>query len=210
MQKQNYLSVVITLAFAVLLSSCTGGSKVTDSWTDPSYTASDPVKGKVLVVGVARNDTHRHIFEDSMVANLQAVGVEGVASHTLIKGKLEPTGAAFKAVIKQAKAATVLVTHVIGSEEESQYFPAIGATFVDAGNYGGLHSYYPMVYNFTLMPAQNVSKETVTIETGLYDASNGQLIWIGRTEAVNPEMTLKYYTSLTKKVVRDLRKKNVL
>ena len=85
MQKQNYLSVVITLALAVLLSSCTGGSKVTDSWTDPSYTA--PVKGKVLVVGVARNDTHRHIFEDSMVANLQAVGVEGVASHTLVKGK---------------------------------------------------------------------------------------------------------------------------
>lgn len=200
---------MIMLALCVLLSACAGGSssKVTDSWTDPARKAT--VKGKVLVVGVARNETHRHIFEDSMVANLQEVGVEGVASHTLIKGKLEPTGAAVKAVIKQADAATVLVTHVIGSEEESQYFPAIGVSVVDAGHYGGLHSYYPMVYNFTLMPAQNVSKETVSLETGLYDAKNSQLIWIGRTKAVNPVMTLKYYTSLTKKVVRDLRKKDV-
>ena len=200
--------LVILLAVFISLSGCAGGNKMIGSWKDGSY--SGPVKGRVLVVGVARNDTHRRIFEDSLVANLKTEGVAGVAGYTFDADGVEPTKAAVMAVVQQSGASTVLVTHVIGSDEKSSYFPAIGGTFVDRGYYGGLHSYYPRVYNYVYMPAQNVSTETVTLETGLYDTGSGQLIWIGRSEAVNPEMTKKYYTGLTKLFVRDLRKNNLL
>lgn len=178
------------------------------SWKDPSFTG--PVKGKVLVVGVARNDTHRRIFEDSLVTNLKAEGTDAVASYSYDDDGVEPTKAAIMAVVQQSGASTVLVTHVAGSEEKSQYFPAIGATFIDPGYYGGLYSYYPMVYNYVYMPAQTMDKEIVTLQTGLYDAGSGQLIWIGRSDAVNPEMTKKYYTGLTKLFVNDLRKNNLI
>jgi len=181
---------------------------MTGSWKDPSYTGL--ITGRVLVIGVARNETHRRIFEDSLVTNLKADGVDAVAGYTFNKNGVEPTEAAIRAVMKQAGAASVLVTHITGSEEKSQYFPAIGATFVNPGYYGGLYSYYPQVYNYVYMPAQTFSKEIVTLETGLYEGSTGKLIWIGRTDAVNPEMTKKYYTGLTRLFVRNLKKANLI
>ena len=202
------LSTVLVIVLAVFLSGCAGGNKMIGSWKDTSY--SGPVKGKVLVVGVARNQTKRRIFEDSLVNNLKAEGVDGVSSYTIDSERVEPTEAAIRAMVQQSGTVAVLVTHVVGSDEKNRYFPAIGGTFVDRGYYGGLYSYYPMVFNYVYMPAQNVSTEIVTLETGLYLASSGQLIWIGRSEAVNPEMTKKYYTALTRLFVKDLRKNNLL
>lgn len=206
--KAKVALAALLIMLSLLFSSCAGGNRMIGSWKDASYTG--PVKGRVLVVGVARNDTHRRIFEDSLVVNLKTEGVDGVAGYTFADDGVEPTEAAIRAVMKQSGASTVLVTHVIGSGEKNRYFPAIGDTFVGRGYYGGLHSYYPRVYNFVYMPAQNVNTETVTLETGLYDGNSGQLIWIGRSEAVNPEMTKKYYTGLTKLFVKDLRKKNLI
>ena len=206
--KANRVLPVLIIVQCLLLFGCGGSNKMTGSWKDASY--ASPVKGKVLVVGVARNDTHRRIFEDSLVANLKAEGTDAVASYTYEDDGVEPTKAAILAVVQKSGTSTVLVTHVAGSEEKSQYFPAIGATFIDPGYYGGLYSYYPMVYNYVYMPAQTMDKEIVTLETGLYDAGSGQLIWIGRSDAVNPEMTKKYYTGLTKLFVNDLRKNNLI
>ena len=206
--KVQVVSTTLVYVFVFFLFGCGARNKVTESWKDPSFTG--PVKGRVLAVGVARNDTIRRLFEDSLVANLKAENVDGVSSYTIDDDGVEPTKAAIRVVVKQSGASFVLVTHVAGSVEKSQYFPAVGATFVNPGHYGGLYSYYPQVYNFVYMPAQIYDTEIVTLETGLYDASNGQLIWIGRSNAVNPEMTKKYYTSLTELFVRDLRKKDLI
>lgn len=201
-------SAVLAVVLLCGLAGCGGGSKVTGSWKDTSFTG--PVTGKMLVVGIARNDTHRRIFEDSLTANLKAVGVDAVSSYVYDDDGVEPNEAAIKRVMQQAGAAFVLVTHVIGSEEQSQYFPAIGATLVDPGYYGGLYSYYPRVFNYVYMPAQTFDKQTVTLETGLYDAAEGKLIWIGRSSAVNPEMTKKYYKGLTELFVKDLQKEQLI
>ena len=206
--KVQVFSTTLVFVFVFFLFGCGARNKMTESWKDPSF--AGPVKGRVLAVGVAHNDTIRRLFEDSLVANLKAENVDAVSSYTIDDDGVEPTEAAIKAVVKQAGAAFVLVTHVAGSVEKSQYFPALGATFVNPGYYGGLYSYYPQVYNYVYMPAQIYDTEIVTLETGLYDASNGQLIWIGRSNAVNPEMTKKYYTSLTELFVRDLRKNNLI
>ncbi len=206
--KTGLFFTTMTYFLTLLLFGCGGGNKMTGSWKDPSFTGS--IRGRVLVVGVARNETNRRIFEDSLVANLKADGVDAVAGHTFNENGVEPSEAAIRAVMKQAGAASVLVTHVAGTDEKSQYFPAIGATFIDPGYYGGLYSYYPRVYNYVYMPAQTFNQETVTLETGLYDGSDGKLIWIGRTNAVNPEMTMKYYTGLTRLFVRALQKNNLI
>ena len=203
----SHPAMLLLLVVAIMLTSCSTGSKMTGSWTDT--TVAEPVKGKILVIGVARNETHQRIFENSLVENLEAEGATTVAGHTLGE-QPKPDKEAIIALVQQSGAAAVLVTHVIGSEEMSSYFPAIGGTFVTPGYYGGLYSYYPMVYNYVYMPAQNYSKEIVTLETGLYDGRTGKLLWIGRSEAVNPEMTKKFYTSLTKLFVRDLRKNELI
>jgi len=205
MEKRLVL-IVVTLAF--LLTGCAVGNKMIGSWKDPGFTG--PITGKILVVGVADNPTVRRIFEDSLVHNLRAAGADAVAGYTVNSERIEPNEGEVKKMVQRSGAAAVLVTHAVGSQEKTRYFPAIGGTFVDPGYYGGLYSYYPMVYNYVYMPAQTVTTEMVTLETGLYAAETGQLIWIGRTEAMNPEMTKKYYTALSSLFVKDLRKEKLL
>jgi len=207
--KQLFQSVFFLLLAGMLVAGCGPSNKMTGSWVDNSY-AGKGFQGKVLVIGVARNQTHRRIFEDSLTANLREAGVDAVASHTVEAEPIKAEEAAIRAVVAKAGASEVMVTHVTGSDEESRYFPAVGATIVDTGYYGGLYRYYPQVYHFVYMPAQNTTTETVTLETGLYDVADGKLIWIGRTKAVNPEMTKKYYQSLTKLFVRDLKTKKLI
>jgi predicted small secreted protein len=205
MEKRLVL-IVVTLAF--LLTGCAMGNKMIGSWKDPGYTG--PITGKILVVGVAHNPTVRRIFEDSLVHNLQAAGADAVAGYTVNSERIEPNEGEIRKMVRRAGAAAVLVTHAVGSDEKTRYFPAIGGTFVNPGYYGGLYSYYPRVYSYVYMPAQTVTTEMVTLETGLYAADTGQLIWIGRTEAMNPEMTRKYYTALSSLFVKDLRKEKLL
>ena len=205
MKKQLFLLLVIP---AFLLTGCAQGNKMIGSWKDPAYTG--PIKGKILVVGVAHNSTVRRIFEDSLVHNLEAAGADAVAGYTVNSERIEPNKGEISKMVKRSGAATVLVTHAVGSDEKTRYFPAIGGTFVDPGYYGGLYTYYPMVYNYVYMPAQTVTTEMVTLETGLYAADSGQLIWVGRTEAINPEMTKKYYTALSSLFVKDLKKEKLL
>ena len=207
--KDHFFPLFLVLLTAVLLTGCGPSSKMTGTWVDSSF-AGKKITGKVLVIGVARNQTHRRIFEDSLVANLRDKGVNAVASYTVDPEEIQASEAAIRAVVDKAGASEVMVTHVTGSEEKSRYFPALGATIVDTGYYGGLYSYYPRVYNYVYMPAQNQSTETVTLETGLYDVATGHLIWIGRTNAVNPEMTKKFYISLTRLFVNDLRRKKLI
>jgi major membrane immunogen (membrane-anchored lipoprotein) len=207
--KQSIFLLLTVLLLGSLVTGCGPSSKMTGSWVDKSYTGG-AVRGEVLVVGVARNQTHRHIFEDSLVNNLRARGVDAVASYTIAPEEIQGNEAAIREVVKKSGASAVLVTHVIGSEERSRYFPAMGATLVDYGYYGGLYSYYPQVFHFVYMPAQNTSTETVTLESSLYDTADGHLIWIGRANATNPEMTKKFYISLTRQVVAEMRKNKVL
>src|SRR5215831_20259452 len=63
---------------AILLSSCQS-TTIQSTWVDPNFTGG-PFK-KVFVMGLARDVTSRRVFEDIMVARLQAAGVQAVPAY---------------------------------------------------------------------------------------------------------------------------------
>src|SRR5215475_8176370 len=65
----------------VFLASC-ASTTLQSTWMDPSFTGG-PFK-KVFVMGLAPNETSRRVFEDIMVARLQAAGVQAVPAYQFI------------------------------------------------------------------------------------------------------------------------------
>jgi hypothetical protein len=71
------------LLLALLLAAC-AATTVDGTWTRPE-TAGRRIEGPVLVVGVARDETVRRIYEDDMAAKLAARGIEAVRSYEVVR-----------------------------------------------------------------------------------------------------------------------------
>ena len=67
MNKIRSIFIVFILTLYCLLSACVT-TKLTDVWSDPSFSAV-PFK-KVLVIGLSDDDMKRRVFEQTFVENL--------------------------------------------------------------------------------------------------------------------------------------------
>ena len=75
---------LLTAAIAVL-SSCATSTELNAQWVNPQAGSRLPVKS-VMVMGVNRDSTARRIYEDAMVAELNARGVKAVQSYKSLPG----------------------------------------------------------------------------------------------------------------------------
>jgi len=192
-----------------VLSSCSA-SRLLSTWE--SENAAQFTLSKVLVIGVAKDETKRRIYEDTFSDSLLAMQVESVPSYTTSKEPIEPTEKHLREVVIRSGCDTVLITHVVGSSEKDFYQPhnrIIGTN--NYGTYGhGLYGYYPFIYRSVYSGGSYISTTKVILETSLYDVHTEKRIWSARSESIDPVMTRKYYQKLINLFLNDLESKKIL
>lgn len=194
------------IIISILLSSCTS-SKLVSSWHDPSFDNSQPAK--VLIIAIAREETKRHIFEDTFADSLTSTKVEGIPSYTISQQSEDPDMEALRRAINKSGADTILITHLVGGKEQGFYQPA--RVVVGSNSYPELlNTYYPFIFRVVHAPGVYVENVTVLLETNIYDTKTEKLIWTARSESKNPVMTRDYYQELINLFIRDLEDKNLL
>jgi len=213
---QNISSIFLVLLGSLILTSCSA-NKLTSSWKNESL--GEYKMGTVLVIGVARDETKRRIYEDTFVSNLSEAGVHAVPSYTVTKQSVEPTKEALQEVLEKSHADTVLVTHKISRKEIDTYQRS--AVLIGSNNYYGttgagsyygntLYGYYPLIWNSVASTGSYYEKITVMLETNLYDVKTEKLLWSARSESTDPVMTREYYQKLINLFLNDLKKDNLL
>ena len=155
-------SVLVAL-LALIIAGCATMS-VTGEWRDPGF--AGPPAHSVVVVGVARSPTTRHVFEDTFVQQLQAAGVSGFASYTQIGDSAEsvPLGD----LVKRNNADAILVTRVQRVQQKVDVTPT-GPAY-----YGGFYGWYGGAWASTPMVTQY---DEVTLDTSVWNARTEKLIW---------------------------------
>ena len=104
-------------ACAAVLVAC-ATTTLDGTWTRPGF-GGTAMSGPVLVVGVARDETVRRLFEDAMVARLGTQGVKAIQSYAQVPGALgREAPDKLAAAARQAGARHMLSTAVIGHETE--------------------------------------------------------------------------------------------
>lgn len=198
------LSAIVIVA--LFLTSCSS-SKLLSSHSTSTYDQSSIAP--VLVVGIAKNETKRRIYEDTFIDSLNLSNTKAIASYTASKQSIEPNQSALKKIIEKTGAKTILITHMVGSNEKDFYVPSnriIGTNSYSSGLYG----YYPFIHGYVNSSGSYVNTTKVMLETSLYDVVSEKLIWTARSESIDPVMTRKYYQELIDLFLGDLEAKNLL
>jgi hypothetical protein len=163
------------LVLCATLAAC-ATSQLKSSWRDPGF--AGPPATQVLVVGVAKADAHRRIFEDTFASALATAGTRAQASHPTVPGGDALTRASLVAALGAGKADAVLVTRAVRATHYARVTPP--APYV--GSYaGGMQGWYGSAW--TAAPVID-TYEVLTLETTLWDAKSEKPVWSGTTDTV--------------------------
>jgi hypothetical protein len=180
------------------LSACGPTLDVTGRWRDPKHTQA--IK-HVLVVGVAKRNLYRRMYEDEFVKQFAAHGVAAEASYHVIDAD-EPTREQLEAALTDKHFDSVLVTHLVNIENRRKYNegPVNAVPYITSYGYGyygsrmyapmygpGFGSYYTAVYSYTHAEGYYENEKSYNLETTLYSTADSKLVWAILSNTVNPD-----------------------
>jgi len=210
----------LTMAAGLLfLGSACSTTSVVGSWKNPDYTGAIR---KIYIVGIAKQETNRRIFEDEFRRKLETYGVIGIPSY---KDLAEPHNASKEAIaahVRKTGADSVLMTRIVSKRTEEVVTPGRITTYGAGPYYGYPHpytpdpyyhqwgSYYDRSYDTVYEPATVTKLQVVTIEANLYEAKSGELIWSAQLDTVMKPDTQKQVADFIEAVAKDLRQQGLL
>ena len=174
---------LLAAAAVVALSGC-ASTAVNAQWVNPQAGSRLPVKS-VMVMGINRDSTARRIYEDAMVAQLNARGVKAVQSYKSMPGDGPAEQQAIQSAVAAAGADAVLISRTVSVTNEVRVSPGLVAGppwgFGWPGFYGYYHGYWSAAYAF---PPSVYTVQNVLVDTRLFDAKEYLLLWSGSSTTV--------------------------
>lgn len=197
MTHRSALLGITAAACTFLLQACTTPTTLSTVWKS-SFTG--PPKRNILVVGIARTDVARRSYEDSLARALRSRGVTAVPSYTFFPDESQISEAALRAKVRQGGFDAVLATRLLNIDREKRYIPPT-TQVVPGGYYGyGLYGYYPYAWDVVRTPGYVSESTVVRLETNLYDAPGGKLLWIAQSDTIDPTSTQDAINSVVGKI----------
>jgi hypothetical protein len=214
-------SLRIFLVFVVMLAT-TGCASISlhNSWKDPGAAAKQ--YRKLLVVGVAEKPQMRQVFEEVFAAEVNKKGFTGIASYTITGVKDKPSRTALEEAVKKSGADGVITTRLVAMKKDTDV--RTGFVMTDRGYTNtafmspelypsSLYDFYGVNVQYATFEHKSVeitlSKKAI-VETNLFDAGTGRLIWSGTSTAVNPEGIITISRDLADSVIKALAKDGLL
>jgi hypothetical protein len=194
MQRVLRLGFMSVTVFSWLAFTSCASTKLTSSWLDENYKGK--ALGKIMVVGISDGAEKRKMFEEEFVAQLRKNGMDAISSVETVP---ELSEEAIKKGAKDLRVDNILVTCMVGTKEKEVYAPP-PTTAIPRGFYSRFDSYFPMVYERTMQPGYYEKASYVNLETCLYDAKTGNLVWSGVSETFEP-MSVKHMVKSVSRAV---------
>jgi len=193
------------LSFSLVLTSCGPKVKVVNSWSDDSL--SNYSIDSVLVIGVARSDLTRKMFDDSFVEAFAEKNVRAIPGYKFIPLEKHefPDREVVKKIIRDSGTKSVLITRVIDKKTETNVSGGgIYSVYNPSPNSYSMYDYYG--YSISYIPPTEIVDDILYMESNLYDIANNKLLWSVQTKVVNPVKAKKEFQQFVKALMDDLYK----
>ena len=200
------------LLFALSLVCCISCSpkttSLTKTWTDPER--PDPGVERILVVGASDREQVRRTFERSLRDRINASSRStAIASLEEMKVGEELSEEALRQHFAGHDIKAVLVTRVVDAQNTAQFEE--GDRYNMVNPYANdFFAYYRRHIVKVPEPGSYSSGRQVAVETSLFDASSGKMIWQCATLSFDQGDTLKVMDQLVKALVSQMKKDKVL
>jgi hypothetical protein len=187
------LKYLLTVSLAGLLVTACAGTKVNDSWSSQDY------KGKiknVYIIGIAKNELNRMIFENTFIRRLSVEGVKATPSFPDLPKDREADRETIIRNMKLNGADSVLLTRVTDQRTTASFTsggrgysyapgPALtggSQTYERRPSADSWNNYYSRGYSVVLQAPTTTNLVVMTVESVLYDLRTEELIWSARME----------------------------
>lgn len=211
------------MLFGLLMAACSG-TKTTGSWSDQSYKGQ--IKN-VYIIGLAKKDMNRMIFENTFESRLTSEGIKAIASYTdLLATDQEVDREDIIQRMRNNNCDSVLLTRLVGQKTKGSLSSGKG-TYTYTPNSSplgpssqrlpkGQLSYYnnwSTYYNYGKINYVEPSQKDfviLTVESVLYDLQTEELIWSAQLETRlegNIENMMKIFVD---EVAKDLKNKGLI
>lgn len=185
---KRLLTAALAGAASILMLACaTPATTLNAQWVDPAYAGKRAIRS-VMVAAVARDATNRRIFEDRMVAALDASGVKAVQSYRFIAGDAPATEAQLRKAVTEAGVTQVMATRIINVSTQVNVTPGMvmgpawGPGWGWGGGWGpgwgGFQGYYNTGW---AIPPQVTTTQDVHADTRVFDVDSAKVLWSAAT-----------------------------
>jgi hypothetical protein len=104
----------------------------------------------------------------------------------------------------------IVASRLIKMDKKVTYMP--GQVYTPNPYYGTFYGHYGTIYPVVYSPAYLRVDKTAQIETNFYSAAkpDGELLWTGTRDTVNPQSPLKAIDAIAKLIVQQLEKEKII
>jgi hypothetical protein len=167
-----------------------------------------PIK-KVYVVGIAKSEMNRRIFEDAFSNQFFSKGVSSEASYRDITFSKDVNKDVLAKKMAERGCDSVVLTRLIGQRKEIVTTTAYDPVYSPGPYYGG-YGRYNRPHAFSYMPTTTTERVILTVESVMYDLKTEQLIWSAQFETTVEGSIDKMVEKYVQEVAKDLKGKKII
>ena len=189
--------ILSVLLITLIVFSCSPSSQFTNLYVDDAY------KGmqfkKVLVVGMAKEEWRRKVYENEFRKDLMQHNVQVLTAwQELPKGETISKEVFYK-YFSDKNIDAVFVVMAAGSKTEE--------TMTSAGSsnvYVGFYGFYVSSASYFYSPVTTSQETVVYMKTNIYETGKGNLIWSIKSQSFEPKNTGDVIKNVSYNVVSEL------
>jgi len=211
------------LCAVLLLGSCSTRSELISTWELPG--AGVGPFHKVVVFALMEDSSRSRSVEMAAVDQLQKNGVDAVPGFQIIDPSKKINMNTMEKQVASTGADAVMIYKVIALDKNMRYVPPTEYVMSDMDDlswwddpFWGYYAPYPYhywgyyypAYQVTVSPGYWTKYDTYRVETVLYRTSDNRLVWTAISETYNPRNKSDLGQSLTKRLVKKLKRVKIL
>lgn len=212
----TFLKRLTLLMIVGLLTTACSSTTMTNSWVKPGY--SEKVEN-VYLVGIAKEEDFRRLFEEAFKRRLTEQGVGAIASHNALSKSQQRNRDSIIREMTANGCDSVLLTKMIRKRKDKgtsgkaiqvvQVVPVARPVYLDPW-YNSWGSYYYQGTSVKDVQPTTPGTTTLTIESVLYDLKTEERIWTAQLETVKEVDVMKMIQDHVNAVVRNLKQKGLI
>jgi hypothetical protein len=168
------------------------------TWRNPDFTG-EPFSN-LFVMGVRRNADYRRLYEDHMVRALEGEGVTARASWVMFPDDDQLEAKNVVRAVSQGNFDAVVIARLLSVDDEVEYVPGKPPTSSDEYMSG-----YNEAYAVNSDPGYYRTNTLYSVETALYSIRDEMLVWVVRSETVNPDSVREVIQSVSSSVAKKMK-----
>lgn len=197
------LELITLLIFVFTLISCSPSTQFGNLYVNDEY--KEMKIKKALVVGIAKEEWKRKVYENEFRQQLMKYNVEVLTAwQELPKGETINKEVFYKYFSDQNIDAVFVI--IAAGEKTEETMTSGGASNVYVGFYG----FYVSSAQYYYSPETTSEETVVSMKTNIYETSEGTLIWSAKSHSYEPQNTGEVIKTVSSEVVGELVKQGYL